>query len=357
MRAVAASFAVGLLAPLVQARAIVTRADIEACLASSGVPFDTKGSTDWIRDAAPFNLRVPYTPVAISVPLTVEHIQKSVVCGKNLGIKVSAKSGGHSYASLGFGGEDGHLVVELDRMYNVSLAEDNIAVVQPGARLGHLATELFTKYKRAVAHGTCPGVGISGHFLHGGFGFSSHKHGLALDAVVGVTVVLADGSVVEASEKVNPDLFWGIRGAGSNFGIVASWRLKTFEAPTTLTWFSVSLGWTKETSLAGLEALEDYAKTKMPAELNFRVSDYSRGKPGIEGLYYGTDKEMRAAIAPLLRTAPLSASNVTESFTVGWLDAAVHYSFYETIDWITPSPVSFMPKYLPNTPQHILTPI
>jgi len=131
MRAVAASFAVGLLAPLVQGRAIVTRADIEACLASSGVPYDTKGSADWARDAAPFNLRVPYTPVAISVPQTIEHISKSVICGKNLGIKVSAKSGGHSYASLGFGGEDGHLVVELDRMYNVSLAENNIAVVQP----------------------------------------------------------------------------------------------------------------------------------------------------------------------------------------------------------------------------------
>ncbi|KAK0657882.1 hypothetical protein B0T16DRAFT_425942 [Cercophora newfieldiana] len=337
MRAAAASFAVGLLAPLVQGKPIVTRADIESCLASSGVPYDTKGSADWDRDVKPFNLRIPYTPVAISVPQTIDQISKSVICGRNLGIKVSAKSGGHSYASLGFGGEDGHLIVQLDRMYNVSLAEGNIAVVQPGVRLGHLATELYTKWNRAVAHGTCPGVGISGHFAHGGFGFSSHRHGLALDAVVGVTVVLADGSVVEASEKQNPDLFWAIRGAGSNFGIVASWRLKTFEAPTTLTWFSVRLNWTAETSLAGLEALEKYAEKTMPAELNFRVSDYSRGNPGIEGLYYGTDAEMRAAIAPLLATAaPLGG--ITESHTVGWLDAAVHYSFSETIDWITPSP-------------------
>jgi FAD/FMN-containing dehydrogenase len=157
MRTAAASLAVGLLAPLVQGRAIVTRADIEACLASSGVPYDTKGTADWTRDSAPFNLRVPYTPVAISVPQTIEQISKSVLCGKKLGIKVSPKSGGHSYASLGFGGEDGHLVVELDRMYNVSMAEGNIAVIQPGVRLGHLATELYTKFKRAIAHGTCPG--------------------------------------------------------------------------------------------------------------------------------------------------------------------------------------------------------
>ncbi|KAK0703894.1 carbohydrate oxidase from Microdochium Nivale in complex with substrate analogue [Lasiosphaeria miniovina] len=335
--ALALTAGLGLAVPLVQGRAVVTRADIEDCLTSAGVPIDVKGSADWQRDAAPFNLRVPFTPVAISVPTTVKHIQKSVLCGKKLGVKVTAKSGGHSYASLGFGGEDGHLVVELDRMTNVTVDAENIATVQPGTRLGHLATELYTKYGRAVAHGTCPGVGISGHFLHGGFGFSSHKHGLAVDQVVGATVVLADGSVVEASEKENADLFWGLRGAGSNFGIVASWRLRTFEAPKTLTWFGVSLGWNSSTAVAGLEALECYARNVMPAELNFRVSDYERGKPGIEGLFYGTDAEMRAAIAPLLASAaPLA--NVTDSHTVDWLGAAVHYSFYDTIDWLTPSP-------------------
>jgi hypothetical protein len=151
-----------------------------------------------------------------------------------------------------------------------------------------------------------------------------------------MTVVLADGSVVEASATQNPDLFWAMRGAGSNFGIVASWRINTFPAPTTLTWFSVSLGWNKSTSVAGLEALETYVRTKMPAELNFRVSDYSRGQPGIEGLFYGTDTELRAALAPLLAVQP--TANLTESHTVDWLQAAVHYSFYDTIDWLTPSP-------------------
>lgn len=156
MRAIV-PFAVGLLAPHVRGSAIVSRADIEACLTSSGVPIDAKGSADWNRDAAPFNLRVPYTPVAVAVPTTIEHIQKSVLCAKTLGIKASAKSGGHSYASMGLGGEDGHLVVELDRMHNVTLGEGNIAIAQPGVRLGHLATELATKYGRAIAHGTCPG--------------------------------------------------------------------------------------------------------------------------------------------------------------------------------------------------------
>jgi hypothetical protein len=153
-----------------------------------------------------------------------------------------------------------------------------------------------------------------------------------------MTVVLADGSIVEASEKENADLFWALRGAGSNFGIVASWKLQTFEAPETLTWFSVKLNWTHETSLKGLEALEHYARNEMPSNINFRVSDYDRGSPGIEGLFYGTDAEMRKAIAPLLQTAaPLG--NITESTTVNWLEAVHHYSFYDTIDWTNPSPV------------------
>jgi FAD/FMN-containing dehydrogenase len=141
------------------ADALVTRATIDKCLTDAGVPVDAKGTPDYERDVAPFNIRIPFTPVAIAVPQTIAHIQKSVQCGKKLGIKVSAKSGGHSYANFGFGGEDGHLVVELDRMYNVTLDKrTNIATVQPGARLGHVATVLYEEYNRAIAHGTCPGL-------------------------------------------------------------------------------------------------------------------------------------------------------------------------------------------------------
>ena len=154
-----------------------------------------------------------------------------------------------------------------------------------------------------------------------------------------MTVVLADGTIVEASEKENPDLFWAIRGAGSNFGIVASWKLRTFPAPETLTWFSVKLNWTADTALAGLESLEKYARSTMPSNLNFRVSDYDRGSPNVEGLYYGTEAEMRAAVNVLLQqVAPKGV--ITEAYVVNWLEAVHHYSFFDTIDWTEPSPVS-----------------
>ncbi|KAK8858978.1 FAD binding domain-containing protein [Apiospora arundinis] len=328
----------GSLAALAQGAVLVTRAEIYQCLGSAGVPNDHRGTGDWNTHAAPFNLRVPYTPVAVAVPQTTDQIRKAVLCGKGLGIKVTGRSGGHSYANYGLGGDNAHLVIELSRMSDVSFdKETNVATVQAGARLGHLATVLYEKHGRAVAHGTCPGVGVSGHFAHGGFGFSSHMHGLALDFVVGATVVLASGEIVEASETENTDLFWAIRGAGSNYGIIASWRLRTIEAPTTLTYFGVSLGWKQSTAVAGLSALEQYAKNEMPRELNFRVSDYNRGAPGIEGLYYGTDKQMRAAIEPLLtKAAPKATFSLSK--TVNWKEAVTYYAFNETIDWTWPSP-------------------
>lgn len=131
---------------------------IERCLVDAGVPIDARCSAGWNEHASPFNVRLPYLPVAISVPTTVKHIEDSVKCGRKLGIKVSAKSGGHSYASFGFGGENGHLVVELERMHEITYnATSSIATVQPGVRLGHLATFLYEQHGRAVAHGTCPG--------------------------------------------------------------------------------------------------------------------------------------------------------------------------------------------------------
>lgn len=134
------------------------RADIDDCLADAEVPVDELDSDDWELDVNPFNERLPYLPAAIAVPTTVEHIQAAVSCAAKLGLKVNPKSGGHSYASFGLGGEDGHLVVQLDRMDNVTLdTETNVATVQPGARLGHVATLLNDQGKRGFSHGTCPG--------------------------------------------------------------------------------------------------------------------------------------------------------------------------------------------------------
>lgn len=150
------------LSPLVVAVAAADphakRAAIDDCLNAAKVPVVARNSADWKVDAHTFNQRLLFTPAAIAVPTTVEHIQAAVSCATKVGVKVSPKSGGHSYASFGLGGEDGHLVLQLDRMDQVTLDPvTQIATVQPGARLGHVATLLYKQGKRAFSHGTCPG--------------------------------------------------------------------------------------------------------------------------------------------------------------------------------------------------------
>lgn len=131
---------------------------LTSCLAAASVPYAAKNSSQWIQDTKPYNLRLAYVPEAVAIPTTIKHIQDAVKCGRQHGVRVSAKSGGHSYGSFGFGGEDGHLVVVMDAMDKVTMNKDLSCTIQAGARLGHVATELFNNaFRRALPHGTCPG--------------------------------------------------------------------------------------------------------------------------------------------------------------------------------------------------------
>ncbi|KAI5919064.1 hypothetical protein F4810DRAFT_528059 [Camillea tinctor] len=319
----ATGFSVALLTALSRAAVLDKRAALEECLSAASTAVDAVGSDDWKLDAAPFNERLTYTPIAIAVPTSVEQIQSAISCGAKLGYKVTPKCGGHSYASLGLGGEDGHLVIELDRMHTVKLdTETNIATVESGTRLGHLAAELFAQGNRAISHGTCPGVGISGHILHGGYGLSSHTRGLALDWVKGINVALANGSLVHCSEDENPDLFWGMLGAGSNFGVVTSYELNTFEAPANVTWFIAMLPLKKDNAAAVLEALEDYTLNVMPAELNMRVFATSRYTQ-LEGAYQGSKADLETALAPLLNK---TGGTLAQAQETDWIGSLEHFA-------------------------------
>jgi FAD/FMN-containing dehydrogenase len=125
------------LAPLSIAAFIDHRARqtaITDCLTNASVPQDLPGTTDFTQAIEPFNLRVPFTPVAVAVPTTVSQVQAAVSCGASLGVFVSPKSGGHSYASHGLGGENGHLMVDMKYFFNVTLDNSTgIATVGPGA--------------------------------------------------------------------------------------------------------------------------------------------------------------------------------------------------------------------------------
>jgi FAD/FMN-containing dehydrogenase len=148
----------GLLLASTSASPLSKRAAVDDCLKTKAVPTLTAGTANYTQSIKPFNNRVTFTPAAYAVPTTVKHVQDAVACGAANGILVTAKSGGHSYASHGLGGEDGHLIVDMRTFNNVSLdASGDTATIGTGGRLGDVATALYEQGKKAIAHGTCPG--------------------------------------------------------------------------------------------------------------------------------------------------------------------------------------------------------
>lgn len=140
---------------------------------------------------------------------------------------MSARSGGHSYAAFGLGGQDGSLIVDLSLMKNITLDKSNgYAVSGTGNTLGSLATYIYNNGQRVLPHGTCPyvmcfprlifdvtlmlrtQVGTGGHTSFGGFGLFSRQAGLLLDRVIAADVVLANGTAITAAQSTYPDLFW-----------------------------------------------------------------------------------------------------------------------------------------------------
>ncbi|EGG05209.1 uncharacterized protein MELLADRAFT_25025, partial [Melampsora larici-populina 98AG31] len=259
----------------------------------------------------PYNLRFDYKPAAISFPKTTEEIVAVVTAAAAEGIPVSAKSGGHSYAAYGLGGKDGFLVVDLSKMKGLTVDSSGIADIQTGNLLGDVAQGLFKSGGKAIPHGTCPYVGTGGHSAFGGFGFTSRKWGLMLDVVVGHEVVLANGSVVNTSETENPDLFWALRGAGASFGIVSSLKVKTYDAPLIMTFFSFAWNFSSAEELS--HAIISYQQFCIEAELsdeigmevNIGMGD-TKGQVQFQllGTLIGASSDLDPLVSPLLSKLP-----------------------------------------------------
>jgi len=139
-------------------------------------------------------------------------------------VPLSVRSGGHGIS--GRSTNDGGVVIDLGALDTIEVLDDAARLVRvgPGARWGEVAAALSPR-GWAITSGDYGGVGVGGLATAGGIGFLGRAHGLTIDHVRAVELVLADGSVVRASDDENPDLFWAVRGAGSQVGIVTSFDL------------------------------------------------------------------------------------------------------------------------------------
>lgn len=154
----------------------------------------------------------------------VADVIEAVNLGREQHLIVSIRGGGHNVA--GNAVNDGGLVIDLSEMRGVRADPVARTVrVQGGATWGDVdrETQLFGL---AIPGGVVSSTGVAGLTLHGGWGWLRRKYGYSLDNLLSVDIVTADGQVRTASEQENPDLFWAVRGAGSNFGVVTSFEFK-----------------------------------------------------------------------------------------------------------------------------------
>ena len=137
---------------------------------------------------------------------------------------VAVRGGGHSIS--GSSVCDGGLVIDLSHMKGI-LVDPEQKTVWAGAGLTLAEfVEATQAYGLATTTGTVGGTGLAGLTLGGGLGWLMGKYGLTIDNLLAVDLVTADGHVVRASASEHPDLFWGVRGGGGNFGIVTAFEFQ-----------------------------------------------------------------------------------------------------------------------------------
>ncbi|KAL8725417.1 MAG: hypothetical protein Q9166_007374 [cf. Caloplaca sp. 2 TL-2023] len=294
------------------------------CLTKKNVPIRLASSSDFSQLAQPYNLRLPYTPAVIVLPTTVQHISDAVTCAAKYNVKVQPRGGGHSYAAFSLGGQNGAMVIDLQGFQEISLDVNNIAKVGGGVRLGNLAQGIYDQKQRALPHGTCPGVGVGGHATHGGFGLSSRAWGLTLDTIVGLDVVLANGSSIHATSTAYPDIYYALRGAADSFGIVTSFYLQTQPAPASVINWSFSIPnmfKSAATSANYFLHIQSFAQNASIVDRDLGIGMYMDGQGfSISGTYFGSLTNFNNKIKPeLLRGLPTPTSQSATSMT--WLQS------------------------------------
>lgn len=171
-----------------------------------------------------FNAMADRRPAVIARPSSDADVIAALALARQAGLEVAIRGGGHS--APGFGTCEGGMVIDLSQMKGIEIdTEERTATAQPGLTWAEFdaATQ---EHGLAVTGGRMSTTGIAGLTLGSGSGWLERKLGLTGDNLLSARMITAEGQVVTASKDENPELFWGLRGGGGNFGIVTEFKYR-----------------------------------------------------------------------------------------------------------------------------------
>ncbi|WP_040804014.1 FAD-binding oxidoreductase [Nocardia concava] len=254
-------------------------------------------------------------PRIIVRPASAAGVAAAVLAARRFGLDLTVRGGGHNYA--GHAVANDAMMIDLRALDSVTVDPDAKLARCGGGATWAQVDAATTAHALAVTGGFISSTGIGGLTLGGGMGWLTMRHGLSCDNLVAAEVVTADGRIVTASPDENPDLYWGLRGGGGNFGIVTTFTFALHElsplAQLTMLW------WTPDTAAAGLAAgralIENlpagycaavFAVCGPPEPF---VPEQYQGRPGCAVAIVGFDSpaELESVVKPLRDAAPAPA--------------------------------------------------
>ncbi|KQZ11687.1 FAD-linked oxidase [Agromyces sp. Root1464] len=226
-------------------------------------------------------------------------------------VPLGVRSGGHGIS--GRSTNDGGIVIDLSRLNAMEVLDEErrLVRVEAGARWQDVAAFL-APHGWALSSGDYGGVGVGGLATAGGIGWLVREHGLTIDHVRAVEMVLADGSVVRADATRHPDLFWAVRGAGANMGIVIAFE---FEVDEVGALGFAQLAFDASDTAGFLQAWGDWVVDSPRDVTSFLLMGGSRpGEPPVAQVMAVIDSDdpdtVVARLQPLAEVAPLIGQEV-----------------------------------------------
>ncbi|KAK6956053.1 hypothetical protein Daesc_001323 [Daldinia eschscholtzii] len=247
------------------------------------------------------------TFAAAVTPSDEEEVAKIVKVARAANVPFLATGGRHGYGTS-LGKLQGGLAIDLSKMKSIDIDKGaGTVTVGAGVQIGEAIRPVYEAgYELPV--GSCPHVGLIGATLGGGIGILQGLFGLVIDSLLSARLVTADGNLIEVSASSNPDLFWAIRGAGANFGIITSATYKLNKAVNNAELLLADAIYPASMKSAYFDTLEAF-ESKMPQELSIISTilwDANSNQTQIVGtfIYSGPEDQGRQVLAPFLELNP-----------------------------------------------------